>query len=373
MITIYIQGEELGKAKEICQRLEFINYAPIQSQQITIYMKEGELGKAKEICQRSEFINNAPIQLQMITICMIERNFEKAKRIAQRPEFNNNEKIQKQLKNISEIFEEVTENNIEENQEFLNQIKTKLYYNGITKNDIEEITKNSKISEFKRICMLLAIYEKMNYINAAKQLIRKYKGETQNSEEKKKLNIIMQKMESKKIKIFDFYFYDEILNWEIDDKLKEQYEQEIQEENEEKNKAEKQIVAKPKRKVQKVDSTKTTIKEEKTQKEVAKTKIRKKEKTFKDEIKVDVKPTISKKAEMPNYFEQVLDYLKEKRTEIYFKANSTNFEIQRQGISQLDRMDILIDKVNDNKNNKEYLTSLYAKIQLLKEKEGTIR
>ena len=370
LITIYMQAGDLEKAKEICQRPEFINNEPIQSQLITIYMQAGDLEKAKEIGQRSEFIDYEPIQSQMITIYIREGNFDEAERIGKRPEFRNNEIIQNQLKNIIKIFEEPKEN-IKVNQEFLNQIKTKLYYNRITKNDIKEIEKNSEISEFERICMLLAIYEKMNYINAAKQLIKKYKRENPDSEENKKLNIIMQRIESKKIKIFDFLFYNEILSWEIDDALKAQYEQQIQEENEEKKKAEKQIAAKPKSKVQKEDSIKITPKEEKPQKGVTKT--RKKEKIFKDSIKVDIKPTISKKTETPNYFEQVLNYLKEKRTEIYFKANSTNFEIQRQGISQLDRMDILIDKVNDNKNNKEYLTSLYAKIQLLKEKEGTIR
>ena len=369
-------------AKEISEQMNIslstiykwkINDEPIQSQLITIYMQEGELEKAKEICKRPEFIDKTPIQSQLVTIYIREGNFDEAEKIGQRPKFKDNQIIQSKLKNIIKVFEKPKENikKDQANQEFLNQIKTKLYYNRITKNDIEEIAKNSKISEFERICMLLAIYEKMNYINAAKQLIKKYKRENPDSEENKKLNIIMQRIESKKIKIFDFLFYNEILSWEIDDALKAQYEQQIQEENEEKKKAEKQIAAKPKSKVQKEDSIKITPKEEKPQKGVTKT--RKKEKIFKDSIKVDIKPTISKKTETPNYFEQVLNYLKEKRTEIYFKANSTNFEIQRQGISQLDRMDILIDKVNDNKNNKEYLTSLYAKIQLLKEKEGTIR
>ena len=370
LITIYMQEGKLKKAKEISQRPEFINNAPIQSQLITIYMQEGELEKAKEICKRPEFIDKTPIQSQLVTIYIREGNFDEAEKIGQRPEFKNDQIIQNQLKNIIKIFEEPKEN-IKVNQEFLNQIKTKLYYNRITKNDIEEIAKNSKISKFERTCMLLAIYERMGYINVAKQLIKKYKKENPSSEENKTLNIIMQRIESKKIKIFDFYFYDEILIWEIDDKLKAQYEQQIQEEKQEKKKAEKQAAAKTKSKVQKEDSIKTTQKKEKPQTKV--TKIRNKEKTFKDVIKVDIKPTISKKAEIPNYFEQVLNYLKDKRTEIYFKANSTNYEIQRQGISQLDKMDILIDKVKDNKNNREYLTNLYEKIQLLKEREGTIR
>ena len=373
LITIYMQEGKLKKAKEISQRPEFINNAPIQSQLITIYMQEGELEKAKEICKRPEFIDKTPIQSQLVTIYIREGNFDEAEKIGQRPKFKDNQIIQSKLKNIIKVFEKPKENikKDQANQEFLNQIKTKLYYNRITKNDIEEIAKNSKISKFERTCMLLAIYERMGYINVAKQLIKKYKKENPSSEENKTLNIIMQRIESKKIKIFDFYFYDEILIWEIDDKLKAQYEQQIQEEKQEKKKAEKQAAAKTKSKVQKEDSIKTTQKKEKPQTKV--TKIRNKEKTFKDVIKVDIKPTISKKAEIPNYFEQVLNYLKDKRTEIYFKANSTNYEIQRQGISQLDKMDILIDKVKDNKNNREYLTNLYEKIQLLKEREGTIR
>lgn len=71
----------------------------------------------------------------------------------------------------------------------------------------------------------------------------------------------------------------------------------------------------------------------------------------------------------PNHFNEILSYLTEKRRLIYIKAQSTNFELQREGITQWDKMEILLEKVKENKNNKEYLNQLYEKISQLKAKE----
>jgi hypothetical protein len=95
---------------------------------------------------------------------------------------------------------------------------------------------------------------------------------------------------------------------------------------------------------------------------------------FKDRVKVDVQNTnsnVQKKARKePNHYKEILEYLKEKRCLIYIKAQSEDYETRKTGIRQWDKMEILIEKVKENKNNTEYLTQLYEKILQLKEKEN---
>lgn len=70
-----------------------------------------------------------------------------------------------------------------------------------------------------------------------------------------------------------------------------------------------------------------------------------------------------------NHFEKVIKYLTEKRKEIYVKMQSINSEIQKKGIIQWDKMDLLIEKTKQNKENKEYINRLYEKISRIEEKE----
>lgn len=70
-----------------------------------------------------------------------------------------------------------------------------------------------------------------------------------------------------------------------------------------------------------------------------------------------------------NHFNEINQYLMEKRRTIYVKMQSTDFQTQREGISQWDKMEALIEKVTENKENKEVLNHLYEKILQLKEKE----
>ena len=65
----------------------------------------------------------------------------------------------------------------------------------------------------------------------------------------------------------------------------------------------------------------------------------------------------------------MLSYLKSKRMEIYLKMQSQDIKTQREGIDQWDKMEILIEKVKKNKDDKEYLNLLHEKIQKLKAKE----
>ena len=49
---------------------------------------------------------------------------------------------------------------------------------------------------------------------------------------------------------------------------------------------------------------------------------------------------------------------------------SSNYKVQAKGISQWDKMEALIGKVNENRDNKEYLNQLHEKILHLQELEN---
>ena len=237
----------LIKLRQFNEALRLIGKYPndkvIQSQRITILIHKGNLEEAKRIGNREEFRNYAPIQSQMITIAIKEKNFEEAKRIGNKEEFRNNASIQSQMITI-EINDSIAKSfNIEENRsnqplteelKFLNRIKTKIYYDKIERRDIDEIENNKDITDYERIYLLLAVYEKQKEIKKARELVKKYKAEYKEAQDNKTLNGILQRIESKKAKIFDIGFYDEILHWEIDEDLKEEYEQEMKKESESK-------------------------------------------------------------------------------------------------------------------------------------------
>ena len=384
MITIAIKEGDLEKAKKIGRRKEFINSESIQSQMITIAIKEGDLEEAKRIGRREEFINNEQIQSQMITIAIKEGDLEKAKKIGKRKEFINSESIQSQMITIAikegnleeaietriietmkpikyEMFEEQTSTL---NSEILNQIATKLYYNKIEQKDIERIINYTEMSEFERDIMLLAIYEKQKNISKAKQLVKKYRDEDNQSEHNKIFNKIIQRIQSKKTQIFDYEFYDDLLHWKIDKELKEKYEQE------QKSEIQKGENFKPKAIIlaRKSENSQERIKTQ-TRGDYKRTEGNKK--SFKESIKVKQDNIIVQKKEKKElYFSQISNFLKEKRHLIYLKMQSTNPQIQRTGIEQWDKMEALIEKVKENKDNKDYLNILYQKISELKEKEN---
>ena len=246
MMTIAIKKGNFQKGKEIGNREEFINYPPIQSQMITIAIEEGNFQKGKAIGNKEEFINNPLIQSQMITIAIKEGNFQKGKEIGSREDFINNPQIQSQMiiiamqegdyQKVEEIgsrqefinnrYIQHIVNIAKERSKFLNQIKTKMYYNKLQNTDIDEVKMNDKISKKQRVYVLLAIYEKQKNSNQAKKLVNEYKSKNGNPIDNKILNIIMQRIENKKKKFFDWGFYYNLLKWNMDEELKEKYEHE---------------------------------------------------------------------------------------------------------------------------------------------------
>ena len=83
---------------------------------------------------------------------------------------------------------------------------------------------------------------------------------------------------------------------------------------------------------------------------------------FKSELKHEEK-------QQKHIYTEVMEYLIEKRKPIYVKMQSTDLETQREGISQWDKLDDLIEKTKELKENKDYMKNIYERVTKLKEKE----
>ena len=207
-------------------------------------------------------------------------------------------------------------------------------------------------------------YEKKNNVSKAKQLIKQFKSEEPESEKNKTLNIIKQRIESKKIRIFDYGFYGELLKWNIDENLKEKFEQEKEEEKNHQ------------RELRKKQKKTTETKSEQSNKSYGEVEINnddyeKRRQNFRKRIEVkpnDRNSEISPKQikEKTDYSNEIIRFLTKQKASIYVKLQSDNDEIQRNAITQWDKMGNLIEKVIANREDKEYIDKLYTKIQQLK-------
>ncbi len=96
---------------------------------------------------------------------------------------------------------------------------------------------------------------------------------------------------------------------------------------------------------------------------------------FKESMKVEVSPEpvvtiMENKEKEAGHFHGIIKYLEDKRRSIYVNMQSSNYKVQAKGISQWDKMEALIGKVNENRDNKEYLNQLHEKILHLQELEN---
>lgn len=358
-IKIYIKTRKYEKAKGIGKKFE--NDAPIQSQMMTIAIEEGKYEEAKEIGKKFE--NDAQIQSQMITIAIKEGKYE--------------EYAIEKLKDYNPFQVETKNENNEENIELLNKIKTMMYYE-LDKIEKEKIVKNDKLTEKQKLYIMLAIYEKEKNVKE----IKKIRGQYKESNESKNINKIFQKTQSKKTQIFDWTIYDAELKWNIDENLKRKYEQKIKEQKEQKIRQAKE------------EKMKQKIKEDKRQEERRKrinikvksrenetsTSIKMIQSRNKDENlarsefrqKIKVQEDLDKKCkvrEEKNNYNEVLNFLLEKRTEVYLKMQSADYILQKKGIEQWDKLEELIEKTKLLKENVVYINGIYEKIAKLREKE----
>lgn len=378
MMIRAINKEDYETAKQIGDRPKFINHPGIQLKRIIIAMKEEDYEKAKEIGNRQKLINNVLIQEQMIIIAIKEKDYEKAKEIEDRSKsFIDDTPIQSQKSRLAtktidcknkNVVEQDIENDVktrfpslrtemgEENRKFLDQIKTKIYYGKIQDTDIDEIKQSSKITEKQKIYILLAIYEIQKNASGARKILKEYKSNNKELADDKNLNIIMQRIENKKKQILNLGFYYSLLNWEIDEELKEKYEQEKSEKYTSKIQLRKEFVQNE-RVISVMPKENNSLR--------SNTKNMKKDKT----TKKDKALNRSAKQRYINHFEEVVQYLTEKRKEIYVKMQSSHCRVQQKASIEWDKMELLIEKIKKNQNNKEYINKLYDKISRIKEKE----
>ena len=410
MATIAIQEGDYEKAKEIGKK--FRDDAPIQSQMATIAIKQGDYKKAREIGKKFE--NYAPIQSQMITVAVKEDDFETVKRIGKK--FLNNEVIQSQIKEIKmkdENYEKIEKEYImeqlkeynpfckesKENLELLNKIKTKLYYE-LEEIDLQEILQDKELTEKQKLYVALAINEKRKNVKNIKEIAKRYKD----SNEIKNINIILQRTQSKKKKIFDWGIYDVCLGWELDENLQNKYEQnkkkqkengitqreeklrtqkhkeeEQQEERKKQNKVREQIIKGKYNVHTNKKISDNNIQKPKVQ-QFFKSELKHEEKhknnnNFKNGLKVQVQQETAKikqqneEIQQKYIYTEVMKYLIEKKKLIYVKMQSTDLEKQREGISQWDKLDDLIEKIKELKENEDYMKNIYERVTRLKEKE----
>lgn len=349
--------------------------AEIQSKLLSIYILQEDFDTALKIGNNPKFVDVPSIQSKMIAIAIIQERFDDAIRIGSREVFASNKTIQMQVDNAKHLqsksnlsFEEFLDK-----EQFLSMLKTKLYYDKITLEDIKSIEDYSLLSEYQKQLILLAFYEKQKDIKKLSQVVKNYKEKYPYSEQNKVFNTILERAKNKKFRIFDFLFYDNLLNWKMDSKLQEQYE------NEKPNTT-------PKIQLKRFPIVQTTslyyeeaeeysnysnnyITSENVNNSFIDTLKIPKEKVSRADTKKTSKKAKEKKS--TTHYDEILKYLNEKRKEIYVALNSEDISTQKIAISQWDKMEILLEKVTKNKNNLEYLDGLYNKIEKLQEYENS--
>lgn len=223
MITIAIQEGRLEEAKAIGEK--FKDNSVIQNQMITIAIQEGRLEDAKAIGAR--FKKCESVQRQIMTIAIHQGDIERAREILS--EFGNLRRMRLQFEKELKTRRNIHTNNLQSartstNRRLLNQIKTRLYYNKIDAELLEQIGSSEELTEYERTVILLAICEKQKMPTRAKQIASKFESDDQM--QNRTIKQIIERAKNKNPKIFPWEFYDGTLKWELDKKLSQKFEEE---------------------------------------------------------------------------------------------------------------------------------------------------
>lgn len=223
MITIAIQEGRLEEAKAIGEK--FKDNSVIQNQMITIAIQEGRLEDAKAIGARFEKCES--VQRQIMTIAIHQGDIERAREILS--EFGNLRRMRLQFEKELKTRRNIHTNNHQgarasTNRRLLNQIKTRLYYNKIDAELLEQIGSSEELTEYERTVILLAICEKQKMPTRAKQIASKFESDDQM--QNRTIKQIIERAKNKNPKIFPWEFYDGTLKWELDKKLSQKFEEE---------------------------------------------------------------------------------------------------------------------------------------------------
>lgn len=343
-------------------------------------IRERRFREAKEIGKR--FPNDPEIQCQMMIIATEERDIETVKEIGKR--FPNDSRIGFQIasaimrrnkKRVNTVKKSVKSDKKEKAQ--LNRIKTQLCYDKIDYSTIETLKKNTDISEFKKVISLLAICEKKKMRSEANRIVREYV--TENEQEKKIIKQILAKIASKKANIFDMEKYDAILNWKMDPQLSKQYKDELQEISE--NRRQERLIAR--KKAQDIEEKKKTPTERVNMSEKVEEKRRDRSAIYRESLVVkrntvkipkeqnkeeNVEESSKKQNQM--MYNHINKFIKEQRRKLYVNMQSQDAKTQADAITKWDRIEILLDKLNERSQDSGYLESLYNRVLNLESRQG---
>lgn len=354
MVKIAIIEKEYEKAKKIGDK--FKESSVIQSQMITIAIKEKEYEKAKDIGK--SFKDSIRIQSQMITIAIIEKNYKKAIEISEK--YKDNDVIQRQIKNIPLYKKLLGKQNV------LNEIRTKLYFNEINENEIKQ---NTELSDDIKTMILIAYYEKKENKTQVQILCKDLKDK---GEYLKETNIILERVNSKKKKIFDFAFYDNILNWKFDEELLQKYQEKIKKEMKEKAKEDRTIrknnahisktTKKPKPQPNYVLAYRQSLPQENAKKNNS-AKITNAKKFKKEELKKENKSYIQD-------IKKVTDLINKSKIETYPLMQSEDKETKENAIKKWDKIEIFMEDLKEaitnlNNSNPKIKTESEEKLKII--------
>lgn len=181
------------------------------STQIKLLIIEEDYKSVLELCNKPENIEDKNIQEQKVKVLLLEYEktqnnelLEQALKICQ-----SNDDIKSFDRYRKKIESYIKNTNINKK---LTVLLTNIYYETIS---IEEI-KNSEVEEWEKALLLICYYEKNNK-KAGLTYLKKLKVEYQEKKEKLKiLNILYDRLNSKKNRIFDVSIYSKYLGCTID-------------------------------------------------------------------------------------------------------------------------------------------------------------
>ena len=162
-----------------------------------------------------------------MTIAIRQGNIERARGILE--EFGNLRRMRLQFEKELKIRGNIYTNNSKSVRmpstiQLLNQIKTRLYYNKIDVELLEQIESSEELTKYERTVILLAICEKQKMPTRAKQIASRFESDDQR--QNRTIKQIIERSKNKNQKIFPWEFYDSTLNWELDKKLLQKFEEE---------------------------------------------------------------------------------------------------------------------------------------------------
>lgn len=218
-IKILIQERKFDEAIKLTEK--YPNDFVIQSQRISIAFMQKDLDTARKIAERKDFKNKRAIYSQRIKLALMEEKLDEARDLITKAESRSNfidarllnsykSSLAKKQKNHKQRLE-VKNQKKKQILDYAKSFMVKLYNDDIVPSDIQEIEESQLLSRYDKTCMLLAICDKTKNRSVAQNVYKKYKATNPEQEELKKVNRLMQRIQNKNPRIFDYGFYEVML------------------------------------------------------------------------------------------------------------------------------------------------------------------